>query len=251
MILYHISNGDLNYNAKFIPRIPIQTLCNEDTETSRICVADSIEGCLSAMPSGGKSLEDSSFYRRYYYRVYEIDTEKYGIPDEDIYYPEYLYENGLVDDSISTGEHWILNELEVDPADSYLIKLISWDEECIDVVPFKILDEALKHYEGDYTNVYAEAYGCDVETSTIISNLHYSYAFAGSSNPFSIMYDTDDELYFIENLLNSMNNIRYSIKYNDINIYSTTYREVDMEDFVLKHYNYEPYPVSNSDKYNS
>ncbi len=97
MNLYHISIN-LSHDGTFVPAIPESRMQEEEDEIKRICVSTTIEGCFSALPSGGSRINDLAEKTGGVFRVFHIDTEACGIPDEAILSDNYLYEEGLVPD---------------------------------------------------------------------------------------------------------------------------------------------------------
>ena len=112
MKLYHISTSVpesllKNHEYKFEFRVPERRYEKEDSRYGRICASDSIEGALSAIPTLHYSTMKELALSAGMILVFEIDTDKLGIEEEMVHLPEYIYEEGLVDDALITGEHWI------------------------------------------------------------------------------------------------------------------------------------------------
>lgn len=122
MILYHITQKLLQ-EPSFTPRIPKNRIQGEDDSIERVCVSDSIEGCLSSMPRGGKNLHETIDATNGVYRLFRINTEKLGIEEENILTPETLYNRNLVIDSILTGEYWITSPFKVPNEDVLYIHI--------------------------------------------------------------------------------------------------------------------------------
>lgn len=120
--LYHIST-DIHHNGVFTPRIPKDRFDFENDTIPRICVSDSIEGCLSALPRIFE-VEDGN---RMYLQVVEIDVDVLKIPREAILTPMQLYRRGYLDDALITNEHWITVPFEV-PASARRIVQCSFIE---------------------------------------------------------------------------------------------------------------------------
>lgn len=99
MILYHVSKGWTELYKEFIPRVPEFRAYDEDNKTERICLSDSIGGCLSAIP-------DSLYHTDEYTKltIYECDIDDY------INYEE-LYKYGMVPDAYVTHEYWCLKPI--------------------------------------------------------------------------------------------------------------------------------------------
>lgn len=98
MKLYHVAIGKHVLVRKFVPRVPESVHPREDIITPRICFAETIEGCLSAI---GQTF--------YYPGTPEPLTVWEGDFDERyIISPEYLYSSGKVMDCLRTREWWVL-----------------------------------------------------------------------------------------------------------------------------------------------
>lgn len=107
-MIYHLSTELSKIIPVFTPRIPERTrrMEGENGDIPRICVAKTIEDCLSAMPDGGYSLEESE--KPIIIRVYEFDEET--IDPENLISPSHLYLSGWVLDSWVTGECWVVRQ---------------------------------------------------------------------------------------------------------------------------------------------
>lgn len=157
-IFYHVST-DIFHDGVFTPRIPYyRHKDHEDASIERVCVSDSIENCLTAIPGGGSNLDILNIEQRGYFLVFRIDTEKLGITDKDIITNQELFEKDLVRDAEATNEVWITTPFVVPESDRFLIKLITWEEEAFDLYPYAIQQLAYQEYEGDFEKAYQEVY---------------------------------------------------------------------------------------------
>lgn len=124
--LYHVAVGKHDLVRTFIPRVPESANPPEDTITPRICFAESLEGCLSAI--------GHAFYypgRPELLTVWEYNADtRYCIP------PEYLYGKGLVMDSLRTREWWVLQPLTLT---GKYVNLVNFE-----TTPYRIPDESKK-----------------------------------------------------------------------------------------------------------
>lgn len=123
---------------KFEPRVPESVLEEEDSSTPRICLSETIEGCLSAAPWGGVFLEESisdfldEFGQDDYlisFRVYEFED----VPESKITTSKDLVKKGLVMDAEITKEVWVRDHV-LNPSKSYVVGLESYFEEAEDVL---------------------------------------------------------------------------------------------------------------------
>lgn len=140
--LYHLSR-DCNVIDKFIPRIPEHRAKDEEALTSRVSLAPTIEGCLTAVPWGGKNLEDLFWEDgSFLVRVYEFDIDDLNL--NNLLPPEYLFSKDLVIDSRITKEYWYTKPIK--PSRSYLIEIDNYDEYVCDYV----------RYDDIIAGIYAE-----------------------------------------------------------------------------------------------
>lgn len=169
MLFYHVST-DLQKNAYFYPRQPESIMEGEMVSIDRVCVAPSVELCLSALPSGGSRLDELNEKQHGFYKVFRIDTEKLGIPDSHIVTSKTLFEKEYVPDAEWTEEHWITTDFTVAEEDAFIIQLLQWEEEIQDVIPHQIYVLADEKYHGDYTSAYIQETGNLVPCTSLITN---------------------------------------------------------------------------------
>lgn len=132
--LYHAS-FNCDYINIFKPQIPKNRHSYEDFKIPRICLSNSIEGCLTGMPNGGISLSDMCYEEgSNLLRIYEFNKDK--IISENILYPNQLYKKDLVRDALISQEHWVVKQF-LTPIKSYLIKIIEYEECCIENMSYK------------------------------------------------------------------------------------------------------------------
>lgn len=107
-MLYHVSTDTSRVIPIFIPRIPNknQRMEGENETIPRICVAKSIEDCLTAMPNGGYFLTSEHKPKRI--RVYEFDEEV--VQEGNLIKPTDLYFSEYVLDAWVTGEYWVVGQ---------------------------------------------------------------------------------------------------------------------------------------------
>lgn len=155
-----------------MPAIPESRMQEEDAVTKRICVATTVEGCFSALPSGGSRINNLVEKVGGVFRVFHIDTDACGIPEEAIWSDAYLYENDLVPDAEHTGECWILKPFTCD--ESHLIMIDSFEEESADIIPYPVMqlmiDEDMDYYDA-YEDVFGEQ--IDLPCMTVLTEMGY------------------------------------------------------------------------------
>ncbi len=110
MILYHVSFNAIE-NGILYPRIPESRAPHEDKSIPRICFADSIENCLTAIPGGGRALKNLLFRSKVMpisavLHVYHINT--LTVPKENLVPNSEVVR--YVPDAKHTGEVWVINQ---------------------------------------------------------------------------------------------------------------------------------------------
>lgn len=147
-VFYHITT-DLDHKGLFEPRIPKYMFEFENKTVPRICVSDSIQGCLSAFPDKDALGEDQPRY----IKVFEINVEELNLTPEDIISPEFLYKSGYLDDALITNEHWITKSFQV-PTEKQAIYKIAWLEETGRLaVPYAVFREVKEKHEKEILEV--------------------------------------------------------------------------------------------------
>lgn len=118
-MFYHISLDTSDIVEEFTPRIPSEQsrIEGEDRTIPRICVAKTIEDCLSGFPEGGYKLEGNC---PMLIRVYEFDEKE--IDNENIVRAPELFLENIVPDAWVTGEHWVVNQT-LKPKNHYVIQI--------------------------------------------------------------------------------------------------------------------------------
>lgn len=172
MIFYHVST-DVQKDGVFYPRYPESIMEGEFASIQRVCVAPTIDDCLSAIPNGGSRLDELNDRQQGFYKVFRIDTEKLGIPENEIITSTHLFENEMVPDAEWTEEHWILTDFTVSEEDTFMIHLNNWSEEPCDLIPKWIYDLADEEFEGDYTEAYMEEMDDMVPCMSAIKHIKY------------------------------------------------------------------------------
>lgn len=104
--LYHVSY-DLSepLHKEFIPRIPNNTVNEEDESILRICFSDSIQGCIRAICGYPKT--DSGYVDVIVWK-HEFQS------NDDLYDWKYLYSHNLVPDAAVTHEYWYTKKIVLD-----------------------------------------------------------------------------------------------------------------------------------------
>lgn len=224
MKLYHVSLdlGELN----FIPRVPENRAVGEDDIVPRICLSDSIEGCLSAVPWGGGDLDEKVFSLSYdsssvLIRVYEFDSEK--IAEENLIAPNVLFEEDLVRDAVFNGEYWVKNQ-SIEPDTSYLIKLINYDEEVEDDVSYEnlMLLEGENAEDLDYEDMVEGCFTLITNISYVIVAEEQRSKIYALNHKFKVLRSDYSVEKIIDNLIDEFG---YS---------SQTWVEIDSENLVIK-----------------
>ena len=109
--LYHISlEGNINEEKLFVPRIPRITMDTEDKSIPRICVSETIQGCIDSFPYK-YDLSNIIIDGSVFLYLYSFDLYKLGSNNVKYYYQLEDY----VPDVMITKETWILKEVSSKP----------------------------------------------------------------------------------------------------------------------------------------
>lgn len=112
MYLYHITMIDKEFQMVLRPRVPEETMVNENITIDRISLSDSIMGCIFGL---GQADRISSGMK---IRVYQIDIDS---SDTALIGPRELYYKGWVDDATLSHEYWYLKSILVKKYYEYII----------------------------------------------------------------------------------------------------------------------------------
>ena len=105
-MLYNVTFDKFDENRHLIPCIPISAADDEDRETKRVCFADTVEHCISAM---------SSYYRNLYTgcQIVIRSVDENSLDLSKIITPEELFRSKKVPDALENHEYWYLDEVDV------------------------------------------------------------------------------------------------------------------------------------------
>ena len=127
MKLYRVSfDKSASLDRTFVPMIPESAGLDEDKTIRRVCLSSSIEGCLQAIPRGGKDISVGAELI-----IYEADIDA---SDENLIFPEEVRE--YVPDALENDEFWYMKEL---PMTGTVITLTNFDYSC--ELAFTAVDE--------------------------------------------------------------------------------------------------------------
>jgi len=200
MIFYHVST-DLYHDGIFVPRIPVcRHQQSEDNRIPRICVAPTIEDCLTAIPGGGSWMDELYVQQRGYFLIFRIDTEKLNIHEKHIISSEELHKKDWVRDAEVTKEIWITCPFVVPPEDQMMVKIDRWDEEAEDVFPYCVY-EMEEDYEGDFCQAYWDLFGEEPPCATRIVNVKYTPSTLHQENEIDLYIEHPYEMEALENYL--------------------------------------------------
>lgn len=176
--LYHVTL-DMEHNGVFSPRVPESRMSTEDAITKRICVSDSIEGCLTASPFGAHYLSESLMETNDCVKIFVIDTEKLGLTSTDVVFPHDLYQSGKVEDACLTGEHWLLKEIEIPKEDQSVVQITELHDEHWELLipyPIRMKLQAEGVNFDDYDELdeaYYRHVGEEIQNLCMIQNVAY------------------------------------------------------------------------------
>lgn len=234
-IFYHVSTN-LNHSGVFTPRIPTMIGKLENDTIGRVCVAPSIEDCLSSLPCGGRFLSTLSYDRRGYYLAIKIDTDKLNIKDKDIISSEKLYKKGYVEDANLMNEFWITTKFVVPKEDMFIINIFNWSEELCNVIPYNIYKIAKEEFYGECVEAYLVHYKEYPQNVVLIKNLEYVTCNLKEGEQFILNYKNTDEGEQLVSVLEYVKNIIYEDDGNDIFIQAKS--NVNITDVFLTHIDY-------------
>lgn len=93
-------------NNTLIPRVPTSAASDEDRVTPRVCLSDSVEGCIQAIGPCDRDLHTGSVFT-----VHEADIQ--SMDPKALICPAQLFERRLVMDALENREYWYLKPLSV------------------------------------------------------------------------------------------------------------------------------------------
>lgn len=236
-IYYHVST-QLTHSGFFKPKIPEHRHKeSEDSKTARVCVAPTIEDCLTAIPMGGVMLAELCAEMRNYFLVFRIDTEKLKINNSDIVSSEELFKKDMVRDAEMTNEHWITVPFTVSEEDRFFILVSNWKEEPYDVIPFSVYKIADEKFKGNYFEAYEAIYNNFIPSSTQIQNLEYVSEKVNKGNTVCLYYDyNDNEKSLIINYIKK-HNLPLALNFESMDELVFTIKEdTNLRDLFLYHY---------------
>lgn len=155
MRFYHIAWGHVDLCKMFVPRVPKSKAEHEDGIIPRICVADSIDHCFSAM-----EYKPYTTFDKKPVTIYSVNLDV-----ANLLTPDFLYRKGLVDDALYTREHWILFPVEMVGEHCYLRNFFSGNYRVPDESKIIELREyVLSHAESITDTIKKDLYTADVDT---------------------------------------------------------------------------------------
>lgn len=264
-VFYHVSR-DLNHNGYFEPRIPQSRHAElEDSSTPRVSVSTTIEGCLTGIPGGAGSFEETNEDNRGYYLIFKIDTELLGIPEEFIKTSSELYQTDCVQDALHTDEHWIMTSFQVSDQSKKTVVIDTWKEEVETEdfydIPSKVYNLAMSEFDREIeTSFDMSEFDREIETAwqkiygdystppmvSIITNVDENEIDdLNSGDEVSLFYVDDEEKEFLNQQLMKRESI---LEWEDgINkdIIVTIKQPFNLTDLIQEHWSYVKNTVTN------
>lgn len=105
--LYNITFNLGGERTTLLPQVPISAADDEEKTIERVCLSDSIEGCLKAIGPSDRLLHLMAEMV-----VRRVDISK--LDKELLCNYSYLFDNGYVMDALWTHEYWYLGPVEVE-----------------------------------------------------------------------------------------------------------------------------------------
>lgn len=102
--LYHVSFDLSSTDNSFVPRVPVSAADDEDKVTPRICLSDTVEGCMAAIGPGDRYIAKGE---KFILRTAYIPLD----------HPALLYPNDIVErvpDALENNEYWFLEPIVFD-----------------------------------------------------------------------------------------------------------------------------------------
>lgn len=173
-VYYHITTN-LEHEGRFYPRIPKHRIEQEESTTPRVCVAPTIEDCLTGIPDGGYGLRTLLNNNNNKIKVFRIDTHKLGIQNQDVLPSVHLFREGLVPDAATTNETWIKVAFNVPQEDTFIIEIDNYKEKLKPVVPYHVykLSQMDWAYKGDIERCHLLYHGKGLQGVVAIHDLKY------------------------------------------------------------------------------
>lgn len=155
MKLYFVTQN-LEHDGLLTLRVPEAIRHDEEKTIKRIGVSSTLEGCFSAIPDGGMHMYKRFERNERFFKVFEIETEKYNLQKKDILEPEVLYKKEYVRDAMLTNEHWILKDIQVKQEDMSVIYLGEYEERDEDLYTYKFENEYLSSEKEEHEMLSTE-----------------------------------------------------------------------------------------------
>lgn len=186
--------------GEFTPRIPMYIRPEENNSIERICLSNTIENALGAVPwfgSGGCPENIMSDIGSKIIFVHEFEIEENFLKK-----PEEVLLIGSVSDAVLNKEYWYVGDKNLTPSRVYTISITDYYEEEVNILSpnlQKIYDEENGDIDiDDYYNLEEEMYYSTVFKPTEIEYNIVSNVITGNS--FSIYYK-DELAYNFENII--------------------------------------------------
>lgn len=211
-IYYHVSSNFFEGNT-FTPRIPRHRDFGEDGVTPRICVAKTIDGCVTAMPNGNLNFSKLLANTNGILKVFRVDTHKLGINQASIIEWDELYRHDLVRDAYWTEEAWITESFTVPEEDIFYITPIYWEADEVDNVSFKIR-EAAESLDGDLVKTYYQHHNNDKDPVPALHTIdELEYKTFGIDKDFYFFFDAAHKSVWF----NTLNEFSNSLVWKEVN----------------------------------
>lgn len=197
MKLYHVSTN-MAHDGVFTPGIPHYRMSDEDATIPRICVSDSVDGCLSAMPKRDNDFGELVYENSGFFKVFVFDTDELSLTANDVVTSEHLYQNDLVEDAEHTGEHWIT--VPVKATNQYTLYVLNWEEDAVDSYPYEVERRLEEDEELDLEEAFHELYPerGDIGFTTQITLTEWKEDWIEEGEVFDPQYFTGDTIFYKE-----------------------------------------------------
>ena len=202
-MLYFIDLPKREVIKKFTPRIPNTMMEDENNCIERICLSNSISGCITSAPWGNRHIED--FPDKAVFRVYEFSED--DIEEGNLIRPEKLYENDMVRDADITNEHWVINQT-LKPKRIFYVEIKNYMLEVKDIIPFKYLNEEDIEDYIDGSIIYVDVEYEEVLDANVLIGEKFELNVSKLIKEFDIKNIENEAIFLIDNYINFQNEVK-------------------------------------------
>ncbi|MBR6618760.1 MAG: hypothetical protein IKK85_00280 [Clostridia bacterium] len=203
--LYHISYDTSEpLDKEFVPKIPKNCATGENESIERICLSDSIEGCINAAEDNLRNYEDADK------AIIVVWEKEFSFPDDKLMCWPYLYENNFVPDAALTHEYWYLEKVRMQGS-FYEISNINHaisNKKLVYIIKPKYKEKVLqvisKHGIDTKSITKLDLYTLVNDWLPIISKDKFDIIIEDLKREIRIPYNTDEEILDYKNIFDTL-----------------------------------------------